>query len=123
MFAHTPRSHRDEGDDGRVESMEELLSVWERANPIIKDRQSDHHEHRRQNKSAEGNTGAPPSAQSESNVSHRIAGTGSGQALPQSEGFDEVVFAQPASLLHDNLPDVREYRQSTAETCQANFEK
>lgn len=103
--------------------MKELLSIRQRAETIVKNRQGNHHQHGRQDEACERNTGAAPSAQAKSNVSDGVAGAGSGQALAQRQRLNKVVLAQPAPFLDDDLADVCEYGESAAESGQTDFEK
>src|SRR5438067_9873571 len=67
--AHAPGSDCDQGNNRRIESVEELLSVWQRAKSIVKDRQRNHHQHRRQNESAQRDCRAAPAAQPQTDIS------------------------------------------------------
>ena len=123
VFAHAPGGDRDQGDDGSVEPVKELFGVGQRPKAIVKNRQSDHHQHGRQDETRERDTGAAPAAQAKSHVSDGVAGAGAGQALAERESFDEVMLAKPAPLLDDDMSDVSQDGKAAAKSGQTDFEK
>src|SRR5439155_13856537 len=108
VLAHAPGSDGNERDDRRVETVKQLLCIRQRGETVVEDRQDGHHQHRRQNKAEQRKGGASPSSQPESQVGDRVTGTRSGQTLTEGQSFDEIVFAEPASFMHDDTSSVRE---------------
>src|SRR5207253_2900170 len=120
---HPPCSYCDERDDSGIESVKQLFSIWKRAEAIVKHPEHDHHQHRRQNETAQRDTRPAPAAQSESHVRDGVTRTGAWQALPEREGFDKIVFAEPSSLLHNDVADMSKNCEPATESRQSDFEK
>ena len=103
--------------------MKQLFGVRERAEPIVEDRQNDHHEHRRQDKRRKGSTGAAPSAQTISDIGDGITRAGAGEALTKGQRFYEVMFAEPTPFENYDMSDLGENGKAAAESGQADFKK
>jgi hypothetical protein len=101
--------------------MKQCFGVGQRAKPIVKQSQSDHHQHRRQNKTRQRDKGAAPAAQTKPNVSNRIAGARAGQALAQGQRFNEIMFVQPTPFLNHQMPDLSKDCEPAAESGEPDF--
>src|SRR2546421_78198 len=103
--------------------MEKIVGIGQRAKAIVENRQQNHHQHRRQNESAESHGRAAPPAQTKPEISNRVAGGGARQTLAQSERFDEVMLSQPASLQHNQMPNLTQHSKAAAESADTDFQK
>ncbi len=123
MLAHAPGSDGDERDDGRVETVKQLRRIRQRGETVVEDSQDDHRQHRWQNETEQRKGSSSTAAQSKAHVSDGVAGARSRQTLTKRQRFDEIVLAEPASFVHDDVSYVRKDGEAAAESGYSNFEE
>jgi len=101
--------------------VKQLFRIWQRAKAIVKNRERDHHQHRRQNESRDSYSGSAPATHFQPHIGCSVTRGRARQALPESEAGGKFLLREPVSLLHRESSDVGNYGQSTAEANQANF--
>ena len=103
--------------------MKEIVRLGQRAKAFVEDRQQNHHQHRRQNESAERHGRTAPSAKTKPEISNGVAGCGARQTLAQSKSFDEVMLSQPTSLQHNQMPNLTQHGKPATESADTDFQK